>query len=122
MRAISGLDEEGFRARAVRAGPPAEVFSHVLAAEALLTEQALSGPTGEDGLDISVSAKQRQERERALEHFSSAVRTGRPTRTGLGPTEGSEMDVARLFQRAVEHEDEHAAQISALRSQTAATT
>lgn len=146
MRAISGLDQEGFRAGAARAEwTPAEVLSHVKEAEALLMEQALNAPAGEDALDVSISGKQRQERERqadsmpvpqiihgllaqrrdtlrALEHLSSARRTPRRTRTGLGPSKGSERDVALLFQRAAEHEEEHAAQISALRSQPGATT
>jgi hypothetical protein len=141
MDARSGLDEEGFR---VRPDPSewsaAEVLAHLWASERAFTElaQAALSQTHLSIAPVTEAHRHAQTKlaERApvpqILHGLLAQRRGTArlleglsseqlARTLLEPN-GDEQSVAGLFKRTAEHENEHAAQIRALRLQPAAGT
>jgi uncharacterized damage-inducible protein DinB len=138
MEAISGLDEEGFRARpAPGEWSPAETLAHLLLDETKLLEYARAAAEG-DTIAVpraTEDERDRQAREAArmpvpqIIHGLLATRRDttalleRLTDEQLGtavqhPAYG-EAPLGRLFQHMAEQEEEHANQIRTIRQRTA---
>ena len=138
MDAITGLDEEGFRARSASGGwTSAEVLAHLLATERtslgrarrVLTED---NPTiewiSDDDLDQQARSAQRMPVPQIVHGLLAQRRDVVTLLETLSPQQLSrpykqerrgQLTAGWLFRRIAEHEDEHAEQIRALRGQSA---
>ena len=133
MDAIAGLDEEGFRTRPdASAWSIAEVLAHLFATERILVERARAALTQEGFIATPRTEAARQEDARlaqrlpVLQILHALLAQRRDTirllegrsapelAQSFHPQQG-ERTVGWLFQRAAEHEDEHAQQVRALR-------
>ena len=139
MEAVAGLDEEGFRARpAPSEWTAAEVLAHLLHIEGVHMARGQTAST-EDGFvatpvtdeECREQARlaqrmpvpqilhgllaQRRDTLRLLERLSEQ----QLTRAFFHPERG-QLTIAQIFERAAAHEEEHAAQIRALRTGAAA--
>ena len=139
MQALAGLDEAGIRARAVASTwSPAEVLAHLLHSERVLLENARAALTHDTYAVISMTDEQREDEAKRAQRMAvpqivhgllasrrdttrlleqlSDPELARPVRHArLG-----EQTVGWLFERAAEHELDHAGQIRAVRDATSA--
>ncbi len=141
MDAIAGLDEEGFRARlGTSAWSVAEILAHLLDYEQLWAARAESAldkdgfvitPRPEGERDPHLELARRQPVPQIVHGLLGQRRTTSRLLDDLSPEQLhrtfshprlGEHDLAWLFQRLAEHEDEHAQQIRALRGSAPAET
>jgi uncharacterized damage-inducible protein DinB len=136
LDAISGMSEQEFRARAAPGEwSVAEVLAHVLATERILTERARNALTQDGYVATRVTEEEPDEQAKSmakrlpvpqilhgmLAQRRDTLRLLAPltpeslARTFLHPRFG-ERNVAGLFQHLADHDEEHARQITELRS------
>ena len=141
MDAIAGLDEEGFRARpGASEWTAAEALAHLLRMEAVLMQRTQAALAEEGFVVTPVSPDERLEQVKLAQRMPvpqllhgllaqrrdtlrllDGLSQTQLTKTFHHPRWG-ERTITWLFQHTAEHEEEHAAQIRALRVQKAATT
>ena len=135
MNAIAGLDEPGFRARPV-AGEwtAAEVLSHLLSTERIVINRAQAALAQKSDIVIPQTDDERQEGARLAQRLPvpqivhGLLAQRRDTLRLLDRLSAGELarrfqhqrwgerTVVWLFERAAEHEEEHACQIRTLRA------
>lgn len=140
MEAMAGLDEEGFRARPeLSEWSAAEVLAHLLHTETVQMERVDKALVEEGFTATPVTQEQRHEEAKLAQRMpvpqllhgllaqrrDTLRRFDRLSQPELSqpfhhPSRG-ELTVAWLFQHTAEHEEEHAAEIRALRELAAAT-
>ncbi|MEX2159259.1 MAG: DinB family protein [Dehalococcoidia bacterium] len=140
MEAIAGMDEEGFRRRTASGEwCAAEALAHLLAHEQRfmwLTREALAKDNppvqsrGEGQQIEEAKAAQRMLVPQIVHGLLAQRRETLQLLAGLSPEQLvrslvhsrlGEVDAGWLFQRIVDHETEHAAQIASIRVETAGT-
>jgi uncharacterized damage-inducible protein DinB len=134
MDAVAGLDEAGFRRRPdPTAWSAAEVLAHLFTTEGIMLERARAAlaqsgyvvtPLSDDERDRGRLQAQRMAVPQIVHGLLARRRDTERTLAGLSEQElartlrhsrWGERTVAWLFERAAEHEAEHAGQIRALR-------